>query len=61
MKRKELRGEIDRLPDAQALLELTCDVLTRQCETRSEYAYTIAPKSEESGRKSFYILQREEK
>ncbi len=64
MKRKELKGEFERLPDAEALLELTCDILTRQSEARSEYGYTIVKKVKKQsrdGRKDSYILQREER
>ncbi len=61
MKRKELKGEFERLPDAEALLELTCDILTRQSEARLEYGYTLVRNQNGNERKSSQILQREER
>ena len=61
MKRKELKGEFERLPDAEALLELTCDILTRQSEARLEYDYTLVRNQNGNERKSSQILQREER
>ena len=55
MKRKKLQGEFDFLPNAESLLTVICDVLTRQSDRRTEYSFTLTQKNNEDGQSVPYV------